>query len=81
MTKEEKNKLIDYMVSGDRQKWECIRILMDLQLKYKLVIYEHIYENKKWDKVAVELGYSVRQKKNIENDGLEMMYEKLKDVL
>lgn len=54
MTKEEKNKLIDYMVSGDRQKW---------------------------DKVAVELGYSVRQKKNIENDGLEMMYEKLKDVL
>lgn len=77
MTKEEKNKLIDYMVSGERQKWECIRILMDLQLKYKLVIYE----NKKWDKVAVELGYSVRQKKNIENDGLEMMYEKLKDVL
>lgn len=54
---------------------------MNLQLKYKLVIYEHIYENKKWDKVAVELGYSVRQKKNIENDGLEMMYEKLKDVL
>lgn len=65
------------MVSGEHQKWECIRILMDLQLKYKLVIYE----NKKWDKVAVELGYSVRQKKNIENDGLEMMYEKLKDVL
>lgn len=51
MTKEEKNKLIDYMVSGEREKWECIRVLMDLQLKYKLVIYEHIYENKsgiKW---------------------------------
>lgn len=46
MTKEEKNKLIDYMVSGEREKWECIRVLMDLQLKYKLVIYEHIYENK-----------------------------------
>ena len=46
MTKEEKNKLIDYMVSGERQNWECIRILMNLQLKYKLVIYEHIYENK-----------------------------------
>ena len=81
MTKEEKNKLIDYMVSGERQRWECIRILMDLQLKYKLIIYEHIYENKKWDKVAAELGYSVRQKKNIENAGLEIMYEKLKDKL
>lgn len=77
MTKEEKNKLIDYMVSGEREKWECIRVLMDLQLKYKLVIYE----NKKWDKVAVELGYSIRQKKNIENAGLEIMYEKLKDKL
>ena len=55
MTKEEKNKLIDYMVSGERQKWECIRILMDLQLKYKLVIYEHIYENKSGIKLLSNL--------------------------
>ena len=57
MTKEEKNKLIDYMVSGERQKWECIRILMDLQLKYKLVIYEHIYENKNSFTASIALSF------------------------
>ena len=61
----------------NRTRTEILRELTTLQMIHKLILTEFYIKGMKWEQIAAQAGYSVRQTQNHRTKALEIMAKKI----